>query len=589
LGLFVFEVLPLAKKPPKKPEPDSTERLSSEELAEMRKNYKETGQLTKAQIDKLFLASSLLIQISLFLKNADATIAKLRHLLFGPKTEKDQPRTGGQPGGKKKTGRKGRNKSMDFPGADQVKCDHPELKEGDICPNCHQGQLEETDRRESVVFDGGPPFNITIFLLQTFVCSSCAKLFSAPLPEKMPEEARDLNKKEQPAAVSDPDDLGKRPPLRLYSIGFVLSLICERFIKAVPYYRLANVLKMLGIPLSPSTQYAILKSRCGELVLSVFEAMKVDAAQQGLFINDDTFFRILFYERTKKTGDPPKEGKSKKKKEEKYKKTKASAIIAQGEETYCLFQSSPENAGHFLNDLLNRRDSSLPAPLQMSDGSSANICEDHETVHGMCMDHARRKFYDVRESFPKHWEYIQPIIAEIYKADAEAKTKFQGDKDAKKKRLEWHQKKSLEAFETILNWCRSSIDPQAKQEAPTAKVEPNSTLGRAMKYFIYNEKYLRKFLEVEGMPIASIEVERLIKTIVLQRKNSLQFYSQNGADFGDAMSSIIATCRINEINPLNYLRILLENPRKVLAAPQKWLPRLVAAKLRDSSPKALPE
>jgi hypothetical protein len=41
---------------------------------------------------------------------------------------------------------------------------------------------------------------------------------------------------------------------------------------------------------------------------------------------------------------------------------------------------------------------------------------------------------------------------------------------------------------------------------------------------------------------------------------------------GDVLTSLIETCRLNGINPLDYLRALLENRAAVCADPAAWLP-----------------
>jgi hypothetical protein len=66
--------------------------------------------------------------------------------------------------------------------------------------------------------------------------------------------------------------------------------------------------------------------------------------------------------------------------------------------------------------------------------------------------------------------------------------------------------------------------------------------------------------------------ERTLKKAILQRKNSLFYKNQNGADVGDLFMSLIHTCRFCEVDPLNYLNALQENSAELAEDPEPWLP-----------------
>jgi hypothetical protein len=60
--------------------------------------------------------------------------------------------------------------------------------------------------------------------------------------------------------------------------------------------------------------------------------------------------------------------------------------------------------------------------------------------------------------------------------------------------------------------------------------------------------------------------------ILRLRKNSLFYKNEHGAYVGDVLTSLIETCRLNGINPLDYLRALMQNHSAVFADPAAWLP-----------------
>ena len=104
------------------------------------------------------------------------------------------------------------------------------------------------------------------------------------------------------------------------------------------------------------------------------------------------------------------------------------------------------------------------------------------------------------------------------------------------------------------------------------EVEPNSSLGKAMKYWLNNKKGLTAFLRMKDVGVSNNRAERSLKTIILQRKNSLFFKTMNSAEILSGLSSIVQTCKMNEVNGFAYLNWLQENSSKCIANPKDYLP-----------------
>jgi hypothetical protein len=103
-------------------------------------------------------------------------------------------------------------------------------------------------------------------------------------------------------------------------------------------------------------------------------------------------------------------------------------------------------------------------------------------------------------------------------------------------------------------------------------VEPNSRLGGAFDYLLKRWEALTRFLTVPGAPLDNNAAERALKMILRYRKNSLFYKNEHGAHVGDVLTSLIETCRLAGINPLDYLSALMENRSAVFADPAAWLP-----------------
>ena len=119
----------------------------------------------------------------------------------------------------------------------------------------------------------------------------------------------------------------------------------------------------------------------------------------------------------------------------------------------------------------------------------------------------------------------------------------------------------MEALEAWLEW---------KIEGKV--IEPNSGLGKAIKYMRKRWLPLTLFLRVAGAPLDNNLAERVLKMAILHRKNSYFYKTENGARVGDLLMSIINTCRLEGINPFEYLTALQRNADRVRANPAQWLP-----------------
>ena len=103
-------------------------------------------------------------------------------------------------------------------------------------------------------------------------------------------------------------------------------------------------------------------------------------------------------------------------------------------------------------------------------------------------------------------------------------------------------------------------------------VEPNSGLGKAIRYCLKHWDLLTRFLRDEGAPLDNNVCERGIKTPILHRKNSLFYLTPNGSRVGDLFMSLIQTCRLNGIDPFHYVTELLRRIPKGVGCAQDWLP-----------------
>ena len=416
-----------------------------------------------------------------------------------------------------------------FPGAVCRFHPHPHLKRGDRCPGCRRGNLYQLDPGTVLRILGKAPFEAEIHQPERLRCGACGKVFTAQLPEDLRLQG------------------GGRADCRAHSLLAVL-----RYGSGMPMYRIEGLQKALGIPLPSSTQWDMLE-RLGNLAYPLYRALLKLAASGVQFHNDDTSMRILDLLKRIREEDRDRTG------------IFTTGILSQlpesaGGHRLVLFFSGNRHAGENLKQVLQLRPESLPMPRLMCDALSRNEPAGITMETAFCLDHARRNFVDVTVQFPSETRFFLEQLARVYEADAE--TKMQAMREGE--RLSHHQKKSLPVMEALRDWGVNLLEQK--------KVEPNSGLGQAIRYFNKHWEKLTSFCRIPGAPLANTIIERLLKRAILHRKNSLFYKTEAGAWIGDILMSLIETARLAGVNVLDYLTVLQTHAELARASPESFMP-----------------
>jgi hypothetical protein len=111
-----------------------------------------------------------------------------------------------------------------------------------------------------------------------------------------------------------------------------------------------------------------------------------------------------------------------------------------------------------------------------------------------------------------------------------------------------------------------------EQQTEERRVEPTSSLGKAISYMLSHWETLTRFLTTPGAPLENNVAERALKLAIRQRKNSLFYASEHSAYIASILTSVIATCVQAGVNALDYLVAVQEHRQEVFANPSAWLP-----------------
>ena len=416
----------------------------------------------------------------------------------------------------------GRRGAASYTGGSHVRVSHPSLNQGDCCPLCPKGKVYELALPSTLVhIKGGAPLQSTVYELSRLRCNLCGELFTAPTPEEAAKGKYD----ESAAAMI---------AILKYSCG-------------MPFHRLEKLQEALGMPVAASTQWEIIDV-ASAMLEPVHGALLSAAAQGEVVHNDDTTAKVLAYLQEQ---DPESTRKG---------VFTTGLVSIKDDQRIGIFVTGRNHAGENLEELLKARASGLSPPIQMCDALSRNVPKELKTILANCLAHARRQFVDIVEAFPKESRHVIELLAKVYQHDSQSRE--QGlDPLA---RLALHREKSAPVMEELKAWC----DAQFQEKL----VEPNSALGKAIRYLLNHWDKLTRFLHVPKAPLDNNLCERALKLAVRHRSNALFFKTPNGAHVGDVFMSLIHTCQLAGENPFDYLTALLRNAPHVARSPEQWFP-----------------
>jgi hypothetical protein len=307
--------------------------------------------------------------------------------------------------------------------------------------------------------------------------------------------------------------------------------------------------RSLGVPLAASTQWELAEA-VARVAQPAWDHLVLVAARAPNVCNDDTTMRV---------GDLRRQIQAQTKPERTGIFT--TGIIASAQDhPIALFFTGRQHAGENLDLVLRQRPADLPPPLQMCDGLSRNEPQEFKTILGCCLAHGRRPVVEVSPNFPDECRHVLESLRTVYQFDAQAKA----DGLSPEARLDFHQTYSQPVMEELQSWLQNQIDEK--------RVEPNSGLGQAIGYILGHWEPLTLFLRCPGAPLDNNVCERALKMAIMHRKNSLSYKTERGAQVGDLFMSLIHTCRLNRVNPFEYLMALVRQAKEVSAHPDQWLP-----------------
>lgn len=503
------------------------------------------GALPASDFETLSLAVKTVIVLTDEIRAVNASMHRLKRMLFGAPTEKTETvlkkRAKGSDNRGKKTGKRkghGRNGAAAYWGAKRIEVPHATLAAGATCPDGCGGKVYKGEPSTLLRVEAMAPVQAAKYECERLRCNCCGKVFTAAPPHSVGAKKYDE------------------------SVGAMVAFL--RYGGGMPFTRMEKLQGLLGVPLPAGTQWGLVEEAM-DAAEPVFEELVRQGAQAEVIHNDDTAMTILEIDAEAWAAEQEEERKRT--------GTFTTGIVARlREHPIALFFTGRNHAGENLRDVLAHREASLAEPTQMCDALSRNAPGDLKTILANCLAHARRRFVDVVESFPEECERVLDTLKAVYRNDEIARERKMTDEE----RLVLHQTESKPLMEGLEEWLRAQIEEK--------RVEPNSTLGQAIGYMRKHWDALTLFLRRPGAPLDNNICERALKKAILHRKNSLFYKTENGARAGDVFMSLIHTAELVRADPFDYLVALQRHAAHVKATPSAWLPWNYRETLKALSP-----
>lgn len=375
----------------------------------------------------------------------------------------------------------------------------------DTCPDCGSKNFRKIADDVSETLEYEPAtFKVIKHIRPRCACINCEKVVQAyPVSKAIPKSKA--------------------------GVGLLSHIIVSKYADHLPLYRQGEIFERQGIiiPQSTMSRWMI---KCEALLEPLIEVLRKEIFASSHIYGDDTPVRVL----------APGQGKT---------KTGRFWVYVRDTRPYgdhnippavCYFYS-PDRKGIRPEEHLK----DFTGVLHADAYSGYNgVLETDKIQKAGCWAHVRRKFHEVTIASDNAKIALDALddIGKIY--DIERAGRGQEPEIRRKMR----QEKSRGIIDELFkSWKK--VYPQLPQKSSTAK---------AIAYALNNETHLRRFLSDGKIEVDNNASERALRPVAVGRKNWLFAGSDKGGEAAAAMYSLLETCELNNVNPWEYMRWVLE-------------------------------
>ena len=311
---------------------------------------------------------------------------------------------------------------------------------------------------------------------------------------------------------------------------------------ALPFYRQERMMRDMGVPIRRNVMAGWFISTA-DLLRPLWEAMKEAMKKLNVLHADETFGQVLH----NSTGNPRAQLDFWAYCSGKWETIQVACF------EYCDSREG-KNAKRFLDGYTGK---------VITDGCSSYKAIEH-LVRGGCWSHTRRYWYNALPSELKSKRTKLDKLADdaLQLVDPEECVQLKcllliNDLFMYERQYDAENLTAAERLKRRKKECAPVSEKFWKTVDPMVNENVTGNLQKAVTYSTNQKKYLMKFMEHGDVPISNNAVERLIRNLVIGRKNWLFCDTEDGAHAIAILYSIIVTAHVNGLDVRAYLEYVL--------------------------------
>lgn len=306
--------------------------------------------------------------------------------------------------------------------------------------------------------------------------------------------------------------------------GLLAQVTIDKYVDHLPLFRQTERFKRAGINIPISTMSDWVAKGCQELEV-LYEVHKDLVLSSGYLEGDETTIKVL---------DKDKKGKT---------HLGYYWVYRAPLENMVLFDYRPGRGGAGPKELLK----DFKGYLQTDGYDVYDYFGNQQgiTLVG-CMAHARRKFNDALDNDREHAGHVLTRMQKLYATERRAK-----EEDlTHEQRYELRQQEAVPVLKELEQWM--------KEQYGGKRALPESNIGKAIAYSLRRWEKLCLYTTDGKLQIDNNLVENAIRPVAIGRKNYLFAGSHQAAQRAAMLYSLLGTCKINNVNPYDWLRDVFE-------------------------------
>jgi transposase len=302
--------------------------------------------------------------------------------------------------------------------------------------------------------------------------------------------------------------------------GLLAYVVVSKLGDHLPLYRLENIFARQQVRVARSTMCAWMAA-AGELVLPLVALMASRVKQSRVIHTDDTTVPIQ---------SPG---------EKQCRKGRIWCYLGDGANPYIVYEYTPNRTRAGPANWLAGFTGYLQADAY---GGYDGIYSGGRVTEVACWAHARRKFFEAKETDSKRAAEVLSFVRELYAVEDEAK-----ELDDASRRRTLRQQKSVPILARIKSWLAEENEI----------VLPRSPMGQAITYAQNQWDALTTYTTQGFLAIDNNTSERALKRVAIGRKNWLFAGHDQAAEHHATLWSLIASCERHGLDPQRYLTSVL--------------------------------